>query len=262
MDYGYSYGYEYGFNQPAGYGSDSTLAVVMTIYLIVLTAVVIFSLVSYIFHSVGMYNIGKRMGKERAWLAFIPFARDYYHGNLAGEIPLKNRKIKNPGIWYLILPIIFNAVLGVIMGILIVGAVIGVIAVEGTGNTGLAAGSLMGILVLYAVLLVLTLVYSAVYMALRILINKQIFANFTTGNMAVVHAVLSAAVPLYEAICFFVMRKKDFLPGKEPHIEQPPVPPVPPIPPVSSVPPVPPVSSENPEGQAQDAAQQTADKTE
>ena len=34
--------------------------------------------------------------------------------------------------------------------------------------------------------------------------------------MAVVHAVLSAIVPLYESICFFVMRNRDFNPEMEP----------------------------------------------
>ena len=222
MNYDYSYGYEYEFDHPIRYGSgDSTFTVIMTIYLVMLTAVVIFALVSYIFHSIGMYTIGKRMGKERPWLAFIPFARDYYHGNLAGEIPLKNRKIKNPGIWYLILPIIFNAVFGVVLVILMIGMAVGVIAAEGTGNSGVMAGSVLAFIIFYVLLIVATAAYTAVYMVLRILINKQIYDRFTTDNMAIVHSVLSAVIPLYEAICFFVMRNREFTPGNEPHIAPP-----------------------------------------
>ena len=56
--------------------------------------------------------------------------------------------------------------------------------------------------------------------------------------MSIAHAVLSATIPLYESICFFVMREKDYNPGMEPK-EGPQVPPVTPLPPVPPVPPVP-----------------------
>ena len=112
LDFGYNYGYEYNYDYPVHMNSTGSLfTALMYIYLIILTVIVIFALASYIFHSVGMYTIGKRMGREYAWLAFIPFARDYFHGELAGAIPLKSRKIKNPGIWNLVLPIIYTNVL-------------------------------------------------------------------------------------------------------------------------------------------------------
>ena len=87
MDHGYRYTYEYDY--PAGSGMDGVFGVIMSVYLIILTLVLIFALVSYIFHSIGLYTIGKRMGKEYPWLAFIPYARDYFQGELAGEIRLE-----------------------------------------------------------------------------------------------------------------------------------------------------------------------------
>ena len=167
------------------------------------------------------------MVREHAWLAFIPFARDYFHGDLADEIPLKNKSIKNPGIWKLVMPIIYSAVAGVLFVFLIVAAV-------GTGAAaGINGGAVGGVMafsttliILYILFIVLAVVYSAAYSVLRILIDIQIYERFTTRNMAVVHSVLSGIIPLYEAICFFVMRNKPFNPGMEPQITPPPVPPV------------------------------------
>lgn len=239
MDFGYNYGYEYNYDYPSYVNSNGSLFVaLMYIYLIILTVIAIFALASYIFHSIGLYTIGKRMGREHAWLAFIPYARDYFHGELAGEISLKNKSIKNPGIWKLVLPIIYSAVAGILI-VLVVIAGIGAGVATGTnrGMGGFAAiiSSLIGV---YVLILVLAVAYTAVYSVLRVLIDIQIYERFTTRNMAVVHSVLSAILPLYESICFFVMRNRDFNPGMRPapHIAPPPVPPVTPVPPENPLP--------------------------
>lgn len=230
MDYGYAYDYEYGYPIRHGLDQSRAITLLLTVYLIVIAVIIAVVLASYIFHSIGMYTIGKRMGREYAWLAFIPFARDYFHGNLADEIPLKNKSIKNPGIWKLVIPIIYSAVAGVLILFLIVAAV-GAGAASGL-NGGAFSGMMVfstTLIVLYILVIILAVVYSAVYSVLRILIDIQIYERFTTRNMAVVHSVLSGIIPLYEAICFFVMRNKPFNPGMEPQITPPPVPPVPPV---------------------------------
>ena len=198
MDFGYNYSYDYDYNVPVYSDSGSeVLSVLIGIYLIILGGALLIMLVGYIFHSIGMYTIGKRMGKAHTWMAFVPFARDYFQGELAGPIRLKNKEIRNPGIWNLVLPIIFSAVTGVLTTVMIVGTVMG-------------AGTLMSLIMFYVALIVFSVVYSAVYMVLKILINRQIFAAFTTDNMSVVHAVLSSVIPLYEAFCTFVFRNKEF----------------------------------------------------
>ena len=225
MNYSYEYRYEYPINH--GMGDQSALAMLLTVYLVVIAVIFACTLAGYIFHSIGMYKIGKRMGRAYAWLAFIPFARDYFHGELAGEIPLKKKSIKNPGIWNLILPIIYGAVLGVII-IFFSIAVAGVGVAAQTNNMGMGemAAFTTTAVGLYIAVLILVIVYSAVYSVLRILIDIQIYERFTTRNMAAVHAVLSGIVPFYEALCFFVLRNKPFQPGMEPKIAPPPVPPV------------------------------------
>ncbi len=246
MDY-YSYYYEYDY--PTGYGNsgNALFTVFLTLYLIALALVIAVSLVSYIFHSIGLYTIGKRMGREYAWLAFVPFARDYFHGELADEIRLKNKSIRNPGIWKLVLPVIYGAVAGVLLIFLFVAA-LGAGVFSATNVSGVMAFS-MTLIILFIVILVLAVAYSAVYSVLRILINIQIYEKFTTRNMAVVHSVLSGVVPFYEAICFFVMRNKPFNPGMEPRLE-PPVPPVYPEDPVCESP-VPDNTQEQPDNKTE-----------
>ncbi len=219
---GRDYHYTYEYNYPVS-NSEGLVGVILSVYLIILTLILAFVLVSYIFHSVGLYTIGKRMGKEYPWLAFIPYARDYFQGELAGPIKLKNKEIKNPGIWNLVIPIISSVLAGVFGVLIILVAGVGAAAqIAGAGGAGIA---LLLMIMLYTLLIVAVIAVQAAQMALKVLINKQILERFTTGNMGLVHAVLMIVVPLYEALCFFVMRKRDFNPGMEPKITPPPAPP-------------------------------------
>ena len=222
---GRDYHYTYEYNYPVS-NSEGLAGVILSVYLIILTLILAFVLVSYIFHSVGLYTIGKRMGKEYPWLAFIPYARDYFQGELAGPIKLKNKEIKNPGIWNLVIPIISSVLAGVFGVLIILVTGVGAAAqISGAGGAGIA---LLFVIMLYTLLIVAVIAVQAAQMALKVLINKQILERFTTGNMELVHAVLMIVVPLYEALCFFVMRKRDFNPGMEPKITPPPAP-LPPV---------------------------------
>lgn len=222
---GRDYHYTYEYNYPVS-NSEGLVGVILSVYLIILTLILAFVLVSYIFHSVGLYTIGKRMGKEYPWLAFIPYARDYFQGELAGPIKLKNKEIKNPGIWNLIIPIISSVLAGVFGVLIILVTGVGAAAqISGAGGAGIA---LLFVIMLYTLLIVAVIAAQAAQMALKVLINKQILERFTAGNMGLVHAVLMIVVPLYEALCFFVMRKRDFNPGMEPKITPPPAP-LPPV---------------------------------
>lgn len=226
-DYGYSYNYDM---------SNSVFAALMSIYLIIFMVALIFWIVEYVFFAIGLYTIAKRMGRNYPWLAFIPFARKYLHGELAGTIELKTRKIKNPGVWKLVLPIIAGAAFSLFMIILMVALGIGTFMAVGSYGYGISGGTIMLAVVLLLIAAVVSVLYQAVYKVLCVLINIQIYDRFTTHNMGIVHAVLSAVVPLYEAFCLFVMRHKEFNPGMEPKLTPPPAP-LPSVYPGSPVPP-------------------------
>ena len=226
-DYGYSYNYDM---------SNSVFVALMSIYLIIFMVALIFWIVEYVFFAIGLYTIAKRMGRNYPWLAFIPFARKYLHGELAGTIELKTRKIKNPGVWKLVLPIIAGAAFSLFMIILMVALGIGTFMAVGSYGYGISGGTIMLAVVLLLIAAVVSVLYQAVAKVLCVLINIQIYDRFTTHNMGIVHAVLSAVVPLYEAFCLFVMRHKEFNPGMEPKLTPPPAP-LPPVYPGSPVPP-------------------------
>lgn len=212
--------------------AENTAIAVLSICLIVLVLIGVFALAAYLLHSIGLYTIGKRIGYSIPWLAFIPFARDYMQGELAGEISLKTKKIKNPGVWNLVVPIISGVIFWIFYMLFFLVSGMGMMMdYQSYGRySGLSTGTIMGMIFFLIIWIVVAVLYSAVYQVLRILINKQIYGRFTTGNMAITHAVLSSLVPLYEAICTFVLRNKDFMPGMEP-----PVPPQRMTPPVSPV---------------------------
>lgn len=71
--------------------------------------------------------------------------------------------------------------------------------------------SVLAFFFIYFIVIIVSVLFGAVQIALNILVDKQIYENFSEGNMPIVHAVLSSLVPIYEAICLFVMRKRPFV---------------------------------------------------
>ena len=207
---------------------DSIATGIVAIYLIVLAVWALFYVISYVFKGIGIYTIAKRQGKEYPWLAFIPFARTFLHGELAGDIRLKNKSIKNPGIWLLVMPFIFGAVNFVFYLLLWAvgfGALAGIFSnvMYGYGHyhAEMSIGGIMGLIIILLLWIASAVIYGAVYKVLRTLINHQILERFTTPNMSVAHAVLCFLIPLYESICLFIMRNRPYNPGMEPDLGRP-----------------------------------------
>lgn len=209
------------FNHSYQYQYNSLFTGILAIYMIFLAVLFIFYVINYIFKGIGMYTIGKRMGMDYPWLAFIPFARTYFHGELAGRIGLKNKSVKNPGIWLLALPFIMAAVTFVFY---LLFFLVGFASIFSAGfnsylsdiEPSLSSGAILGMIIVGGIWLLVMIAYKAIYSVLSVLIDHQIFARFTTKNMSLAHAVLSIIIPLYESFCLFAMRNKDFTPGMEP----------------------------------------------
>ena len=197
---------------------ESMLIGLLVILGMILLIVGIIALVSYILKGIGMYTMAVRQGMQNPWLAFIPFARTYRQGELSGDITLKQKAIQKPGIWLLLLPIVYNVIY------LAINRVFGIGALEtlySSVDQEEITGTVMNLLVMCMVMIVIAVVYEAAIAVLKILVNRQIFERFTTKNMAVLHAVLCVFIPLYESICFFVMRNKPYISGMEPEIRMP-----------------------------------------
>lgn len=212
MDFGYHHNYDYGYANAQGM-PDSVFNAVLAIVMIVAAVGLMIKLAAYIIHSYGLYRIADRLGVKHPWLAFLPYARDYLYGEVSGDIPLKKKTIKKPGIWKLLLPVAAGAILPILY--FVPGFLLGLGATLAE-TVGAVGGSLvLSAVALFVFMGVCYLLYLAVYKVLCVLIDIQIYSRFTTGNMPVVHAVLSAVVPLYGAVCMMVMCGRPFLSEEE-----------------------------------------------
>lgn len=215
------YSNELPFSYSDGYqitqgSTQSGFGIFLSVYLVIMTVIMIFGIVNYIFKSFGLYTLAKRMGKPYPWLAWIPFARNYLHGDLAEVIPLKTTAIRHPAIWKLVVPIV-GSIVGVVMYFILMASVgltnlIAGIAGRSTSDTGVNAVFILLILAF----VIFQLIYQALSKTLNVMVDFQIIGRFTTRNMAIIHSVLSLFIPLYESLCLFLIREKAFNPGMEP----------------------------------------------
>lgn len=192
---------------------------ILMIYLLIIALFGIGCLVSYILRGVGMYTLGKRRGMNYPWLAFIPYARTYFQGELCGTLHFGRRELRNPGLWLLVIPVVGNLVMGVFMIFIWGGAALQVTdLVFQTYDysqmyhhyQGGTSGAGMTLLVIGLVMLVLlSVAVSAVTGALQILVNRQIYGRYTPDNYALLHGVLGFFIPLYTSIYFFLIRNRE-----------------------------------------------------
>ena len=204
MGYYETYDYMYD-NSPMG---NSGMATILMIYLLIFVVWGIYALISYIIKGVGLYTIAKAREEEYPWLAFVPFARTYLQGELGGEILLKKKSIRNPGVWLIVLPFIEGAV--VMIFYLLIFGVIGFSAYTtmGYSHSYMGAGTIGTMVVLMILFILILIAGGAVKQVLQVLVNHQILESFTTKNMSIVHAILMSLIPLYEPLCLFIMSRR------------------------------------------------------
>ena len=202
------YNYSYG----TGLDSSSSMeTMILAVYSVFILVWAVISLASYVLRGIGFYTIAKEHGDENAWMAFVPFARKYQQGELAGNITLNKKRIQKTGIWFLVLPIAWGIVsylIGMIFGVSMIGKVVRYV-MSSYGNYNFDVEDIMGILVAFLIVYVLAaLIYKAIYTVLLTLIDVAILNRYTEGNMPLVHGVLCALFPLYESICVFVISRR------------------------------------------------------
>lgn len=196
MRYGYSYTSDL----------SSITATILMAYGIFMVVWGLFTLAAYILRGIGFYRIAQEQGDENAWLAFVPFARKYQQGMLAGDIPLKTKYIRKTGVWFLGVPIawgILSYLIGAVYGITLIAKMVRYELMGYSMNMEIS-----GVIKLVLFLALLTAIYKVFYKTFLILIDHAILSRYTSGNMPIIHSVLSAFVPLYEAICFFVISRR------------------------------------------------------
>lgn len=215
LNYYKEYAYDYG---PT---ADTAVATILMIYFGFFLIWGIYALVCYIIKGVGLYTIAKRQGEAYPWLAFVPYARTYLQGELSGEIVLKKKSIRNPGIWLIAIPFIEGIAVFVLYIVLFGMIGFSAYATAGYGSAGMGVGMIGMIVFIGVVFALILIVFSAALQVLRVLVNHQILEKFTTKNMSIAHAILMGVIPLYEPICLMIMSRKPYNPGMEPITERP-----------------------------------------
>ena len=155
------------------------------------------------------------------WLAFIPYARTWFQGELCGTLHFGHKELKSPGIWLLVIPVVGGIVTGLfsifIWGGLALQITEMVTSVTATTYSdayysyqgGASVGGFLMMLVGILLFALVSLAVSAVSGALEVLVNRQIFARYAPDNNALLHAVMGIFLPLYTSIYFFLIRNRE-----------------------------------------------------
>ena len=181
---------------PSSVSSSSSIASFIVLWLVIFAIAGVLSLIPYALESFGLYNIAKKMGVQKPWMAFVPFARKYLEGTIAGEISAFGKTVTKTGLWNVAYPIgagiiyfILSFIVGIITGIL--ASVVGILG---------SLFSLVG-LVLY-IIPISVVVFSA-------LVRMKICSKYMDHSDSLLHAILSAVIPVYAAILMFILGRKE-----------------------------------------------------
>lgn len=213
--------YSYNFDNSQLAQLESVSIAIVMLVMLALFVRGVFALAKYIIKGIGLYTLAARQGISAPGLAFVPFARVYLQGQIGGDIRLKQKTIRKPGIWLLGVSVIYGILLFTVYISSVVAGTWSVVA-DVQEYSYYYTHNIDGIKILAQILLPLLLVgivgilHRIVQGVLLNLVNVQIYRKVTTENMAIVHAVLGYLIPMYEAVCLLVMRNRPFHPGMEP----------------------------------------------
>ena len=188
------------------------LGFVAVLIMTVLSLSALAALAGYICRSTGLYVMAKRESIPHPWMAFVPVLQRYLQGELCGDINFGKKTLRDTGIWLAVIPFLYTFVIQIVFAVAVLTGMGMGFSYMGMNGNGRIAGSLgFSVTVLLAAAAVIgALALTAVYRVLFVLVNQRIFGRYTSETMKTVHAVLSALIPLYESIAFFVMRNQSY----------------------------------------------------
>lgn len=178
-------------------------------YIIFLGLYLIVGLAGYLLKGLGMYCIAKQQNLSYAWLAFIPVASNYLQGRLAGEsLKIGKKEWKNPGLWMLLIPIIFYAVFFTVYIIFIIS-----IALQGAADyldksPAAVQALISGMIGFIVIIMLLAIIGGTAVNLITGLVRYNIHKRYQDDNKALLHMLLGMFVPLYQSIYFFILRNK------------------------------------------------------
>jgi len=189
-----------------------------------LVAIVV-SIVSYVLKGLGILNMSKARGLSNGWLGFIPYARNYQLGKVAGEIELGDKKITNMGLWMLLAPILYTAVFVIGYLIVFVPYFISIFTMAEHASPDAITGPITYLMIATTVFVLVLLFVQALYFLIWYLGIHKIFSRYATGQKPVFYLILAMFVPLAYPILLFMLSKRPMLAEEAPIAPAPMAPP-------------------------------------
>lgn len=205
--------YAGGYPASMGYsGLESALTGVITsflvIYAIIWTIMMLVGLVDYIFRGLAIYNMSKARGLEYGWLGFIPYARTYQLGQIAGEIEVGKKTIKNTGLWLLLAPFVFGFVVFIGVIIITVPTIFSTVALESNPTPEGVSGMLVTWVIAWCIFMVIVTIAQVFVYLIRYLALHKIFSHYSAGQKPVFYLIIAIFVPLAESILLFMHSRR------------------------------------------------------
>lgn len=189
-----------------GYQMSSEIAGFLTMYLIIWLLLMGFSIVTYVFSSLGTYTIAKRRELNHPWMAWVPVLNMWILGSISDQYRYVTQgKVRNKRKWlvglyaaYIVIMIAAYVVMVVFTANMVSDSVGGVTDVSD------AVGFLIAFISIWLVLVGFIIAMCVVrYMALY-----DLYKSCMPDN-AVLFLVLSILVSMTEPFFLFACRKKD-----------------------------------------------------
>jgi hypothetical protein len=187
------------------------LGPILAIYGAIFLVIGIAGLASYILRGLAIFNMSKARGFEYGWLGFIPYARDYQLGQIAGEIEFGNKKIKNTGVWLVLAPILYNVVVSVGAAIMLVPYFMTIFSLSYDPSPEEIMGPIVVLLISMFVFIVIALVAQVLFYLVWFLAIHKIFSQYSTGQKPVFYLIIALFVPLGQDILLFMHSKRPML---------------------------------------------------
>lgn len=198
-----------------GYEFGSEMAGFLIIYLFVILLAMGWSIISYIFSSLGLYTIAKRRELNHPWMAWVPVLSLWTLGSVSDQYQYVTQgKNKNKRKWLIGLYIAYFVVFIIFYIGFIVFAVIASSSVDAAESemVGAAVGFVIAFIVGWLVLMG-TIIAMAV---IRYIALYDLYKSCNPGN-ATLFLVLSILVSVTEPFLVFACRKKDLgMPPRQP----------------------------------------------
>ena len=167
-------------------------------------------LANYILRGIALYRMSVERNIPNGWLGFIPYVHNYQLGRIAGEIEFGNKTVKNPGIWLLMMPVLYSVVFSIGYAATMVPYFIQVFRagmdVSPAPEELIAAmTTMMASMFIFMLVIVVAQVFLYLF---RYLTLHKIFSQYSGGQKPVFYMIICMFVPLAEAILLFMHRNK------------------------------------------------------